>query len=380
MISLRIKTGEIIDMPGARFRVARELSGGSLLFTREDTLGETIVSEHEIEELIAAGKFCRVGTHSNARGRDEPNPIAEIPPEGASEEARAKIFYVRKWLENPTSKSDKKLEQFIERTAPIARARGITYTPKKAMLRRAIYAYLNQGRQTTAAIASRRGKVPRQPKMNQCVAEIMTRTVAWYYAERAHDYGQAHAWLVKFIDKINRRASRQFEGWKDLTPPNEETTRAHIRAADALVPEWLQRGSGHFVSIASAAGLLTQVGAAGYAVSKHAAVGFAEWLAITYGDNGIGVTCVCPMGVATPLLDDITDSADAATRVAGAAVTTAGEVLSADQVAAATLAGVRDDRFLVLPHPAVLDMYRGKGADYERWIAGMRRYQRSLGG
>ncbi|GAS99071.1 short-chain dehydrogenase/reductase SDR [Mycolicibacterium canariasense] len=156
--------------------------------------------------------------------------------------------------------------------------------------------------------------------------------------------------------------------------------RAHIRAADALVPGWLRRGRGHFVSIASAAGLLTQVGAAGYAVTKHAAVGFAEWLAITYGDNGIGVTCVCPMGVATPLLDDITDSADAATRVAGAAVTTAGEVLTAEQVAAATLSGVRDDRFLVLPHPAVLDMYRGKGTDYERWIAGMRRYQRSLGG
>jgi NAD(P)-dependent dehydrogenase (short-subunit alcohol dehydrogenase family) len=156
--------------------------------------------------------------------------------------------------------------------------------------------------------------------------------------------------------------------------------RAHIRAADALVPEWLQRGGGHFVSIASAAGLLTQVGAAGYAVTKHAAVGFAEWLAITYGDNGIGVTCVCPMGVDTPLLDDITHAADAATRVAGAAVTSAGEVLTAEQVAAAALAGVRDDRFLVLPHPAVLDMYRGKGADYDRWIAGMRRYQRTLGG
>jgi NAD(P)-dependent dehydrogenase (short-subunit alcohol dehydrogenase family) len=156
--------------------------------------------------------------------------------------------------------------------------------------------------------------------------------------------------------------------------------RAHIRAADVLVPEWLQRGSGHFVSIASAAGLLTQVGAAGYAVTKHAAVGFAEWMAITYGDNGIGVTCVCPMGVDTPLLNDISESADPAARVAGSAVTTAGEVLTADEVAAATLAGVRDDRFLVLPHPAVLDMFRGKGADYQRWIAGMRRYQRTLVG
>lgn len=154
--------------------------------------------------------------------------------------------------------------------------------------------------------------------------------------------------------------------------------RAHIRAADALLPDWIARGSGHFVSVASAAGLLTQVGAAGYAVSKHAAVGFAEWLSITYGDNGIGVTCVCPMGVATPLLDAITDSEDATARVAAASITTAGEVLSAEDVAAATLDGVRDDRFLVLPHPGVLDMYRGKGTDYDRWISGMRRYQRAL--
>lgn len=158
----------------------------------------------------------------------------------------------------------------------------------------------------------------------------------------------------------------------------EVNLRGHIRAADALLPEWIARGSGHFVSVASAAGLLTQIGAAGYAVSKHAAVGFAEWLSITYGDNGIGVTCVCPMGVATPLLDAITDSEDAAARVAAASITTAGDVLSAHDVAAATLEGVREDRFLVLPHPGVLDMYRGKGADYDRWISGMRRYQRGL--
>lgn len=156
--------------------------------------------------------------------------------------------------------------------------------------------------------------------------------------------------------------------------------RAHIRAADALLGDWIARGEGYFVSVASAAGLLTQVGAAGYAVSKHAAVGFAEWLSITYGDNGIGVTCVCPMGVATPLLDAITDSEDTTARVAAASITTAGEVLSAEGVAAATLDGIRDGRFLVLPHASVLDMYRGKGADYDRWISGMRRYQRALRG
>jgi NAD(P)-dependent dehydrogenase (short-subunit alcohol dehydrogenase family) len=155
--------------------------------------------------------------------------------------------------------------------------------------------------------------------------------------------------------------------------------RGHIRAAKALVPDWLDRGRGHFVSVASAAGLLTQIGAAGYSVTKHAAVGFAEWLSITYGDNGIGVACVCPMGVDTPLLDGIRTSPDPAVRVGGAAVVNAGEVIGPERVAEMTVEAVRESRFLVLPHPAVLDMYRHKGADYERWIAGMRRYQRTLG-
>lgn len=155
--------------------------------------------------------------------------------------------------------------------------------------------------------------------------------------------------------------------------------RAHIRAAKALVPEWVDRGAGYFVSVASAAGLLTQIGAAGYSVTKHAAVGFAEWLAITYGDNGIGVSCVCPMGVDTPLLNGLLESSDPAVRVGGTAVTSAGEVIGPERVAELTVEAVRDGRFLVLPHPAVLDMYRGKGNDYERWIVGMRRYQSGLG-
>lgn len=158
----------------------------------------------------------------------------------------------------------------------------------------------------------------------------------------------------------------------------EVNLRAHVRAATALVPEWVERGRGHFVAVASAAGLLTQIGAAGYSVTKHAAVGFAEWLAITHGDNGIGVSCVCPMGVDTPLLRGMSESADAETRRAGAAVTNAGAVLDPDRVAALTVQAIIDGTFLVLPHPEVLDMYRQKGADYERWIAGMRRYQRSL--
>ncbi|KUI23777.1 dehydrogenase [Mycobacterium sp. IS-1742] len=158
----------------------------------------------------------------------------------------------------------------------------------------------------------------------------------------------------------------------------EVNLRAHVRAATLLVPQWQTRGRGHFVSVASAAGLLTQIGAAGYAVSKHAAVGFAEWLAVTYGDDGIGVTCVCPMGVDTALLSSIRDSADATVRLGADSVVQAGTVISANEVAEQTVAAVRDGRFLVLPHPEVRDMLAGKVADHDRWIAGMRRYQRSL--
>ncbi|MDH6196841.1 NAD(P)-dependent dehydrogenase (short-subunit alcohol dehydrogenase family) [Mycobacterium frederiksbergense] len=154
--------------------------------------------------------------------------------------------------------------------------------------------------------------------------------------------------------------------------------RAHVRAAQVLVPQWLSRGGGYFVSVASAAGLLSQIGAAGYAVTKHAAVGFAEWLAITYGDDGVGVSCVCPLGVDTPLLHAVREAGDADSLIGAASIEQSGEVISARDVAAATVAAVKAGQFLVLPHPQVLDMYRHKGSDYDRWIAGMRRYQRSL--
>lgn len=160
----------------------------------------------------------------------------------------------------------------------------------------------------------------------------------------------------------------------------EVNLRAHVRAARALVPQWQARGRGHFVAVASAAGLLTQIGDAGYAVTKHAAVGFAEWLAVTYGDDGIGVTCVCPMGVDTALLSAIRKSDDAAVRLGADSVVKAGAVLTAREVAEQTVAAVRDGRFLVLPHPEVRDMLVGKVADHDRWIAGMQRYQRSLRG
>lgn len=153
---------------------------------------------------------------------------------------------------------------------------------------------------------------------------------------------------------------------------------AHVRAAQLLVPGWVQRGSGYFVSTASAAGLLTQIGSATYSVTKHAAVGFAEWLSVSYGDQGVRVSCLCPMGVNTKLLYAGQDSGDPLGRAATRAVTGAGAVLEPTQVADVVLDAIDDERFLILPHPQVLDMYRQKGADYDRWLHGMRRYQRSL--
>lgn len=154
--------------------------------------------------------------------------------------------------------------------------------------------------------------------------------------------------------------------------------RAHVRAAQLLVPRWLDRGEGYFVGTASAAGLLTQIGSATYSVTKHAAVGFAEWLSVTYGSRGIRVSCLCPMGVNTQLLHEGSASDEGLGTTATRAVTTAGAVLEPTDVAEVVLAAIESEQFLILPHPEVLDMYRQKGADYDRWLAGMRRYQERL--
>src|SRR4051812_12012659 len=148
--------------------------------------------------------------------------------------------------------------------------------------------------------------------------------------------------------------------------------RAHITAAQRLLPGWLQRGSGYFLATASAAGIASQIGSAPYAVTKHAAVAFAEWLSITYGARGVGVSCLCPMGVNTPLLTDGLGGADS---LGFRVVAAAAPVLEADDVAEAVIEGIAEERFLILPHPEVLDFFQRKAADYDRWLAGMRRLQ-----
>jgi NAD(P)-dependent dehydrogenase (short-subunit alcohol dehydrogenase family) len=143
--------------------------------------------------------------------------------------------------------------------------------------------------------------------------------------------------------------------------------RAHVLAARRLLPGWLERGSGYFVATASAAGLLTQIGSAPYAVTKHAAVAFAEWLSVTYGERGIRVSCLCPMGVRTAML-----TGDG---LAERVVRGAGAVVEPEEVADVVVAAIDREQFLILPHPEVLRFFQRKGLDYERWLSGMRRLQ-----
>lgn len=159
----------------------------------------------------------------------------------------------------------------------------------------------------------------------------------------------------------------------------------HVVAAQALVPQWLERAEsggegpgGCFVSVASAAGLLTQLGSPTYSVTKHAAVGFAEWLAATYGDRGVQVTCACPMGVRTAMLEEGETSGDADARLGMRAVTSAGEALEPSVVAGTILDAVESGRFQALPHPDVATMWAQKASDPDRWISGMQRFRRSL--
>jgi NAD(P)-dependent dehydrogenase (short-subunit alcohol dehydrogenase family) len=144
---------------------------------------------------------------------------------------------------------------------------------------------------------------------------------------------------------------------------------AHIYAARAVLPSMLAAGRGYLLHTASAAGLLTQIGSAPYAVTKHAAVAFAEWLAITYGERGITVSCLCPQGVRTPMLD----GASAAVREL-----LGGSALEPEAVAEAVIAGLADERFLILPHPEVAGYVQRKAADYDRWLRGMRRLQQRI--
>ena len=150
---------------------------------------------------------------------------------------------------------------------------------------------------------------------------------------------------------------------------------AHVYAARALVPRMIERGGGYLVNVASAAGLLSQIGDAAYSASKHAAVGFAESLAITHGDQGICVSVVCPQAVATRMIGIEDDSGETEGGFGGNDVD---GVLPPETVADCVVAGIDEGRFLILPHPEVATYVRRKASDHDRWISGMQRLRRKL--
>jgi NAD(P)-dependent dehydrogenase (short-subunit alcohol dehydrogenase family) len=159
--------------------------------------------------------------------------------------------------------------------------------------------------------------------------------------------------------------------------PNAEWQRiwdinlmAHVYAARAVLPAMLKRGDGYLLQTASAAGLLTSIGSAPYAVTKHAAVALAEWLSITYGPT-IKVSCLCPQGVFTNML--MRPDAGPATEFLKA------EAITPEAVADAVVAGLASEQFLILPHPVVSKYMTHKATDYDRWIRGMRRLQAEIG-
>lgn len=156
------------------------------------------------------------------------------------------------------------------------------------------------------------------------------------------------------------------EGWQRIWDIN---VMAHVWAARHLVPRMIARGGGYLLNTASAAGLLSQIGSAPYAVTKHAAVGFAEWLAITHGDQGIKVSVLCPQAVRTAMTAGNPDG-----------VASVDGMIEPDDVADACMRAIEAEDFLILPHPEVLEYMKRKATDYNRWIGGMRKLNRKYRG
>jgi NAD(P)-dependent dehydrogenase (short-subunit alcohol dehydrogenase family) len=187
--------------------------------------------------------------------------------------------------------------------------------------------------------------------------------------------------LVQFVDAVEQRfgpidlfcsnagiargagLDTSNEIWRQVLDVN---VMAHVYAARALVPRMTKRGGGYFLNTCSAAGLLAQIGNVTYSVSKHAAVAFGEWLSITHGHEGIKVSLLCPQAVRTAMVPDD----NGAESVDG--------VISPEQVADAVIAGLAEEKALILPHPVVADYVVRRAQDPDRWIGGMRRLQQKL--
>jgi NAD(P)-dependent dehydrogenase (short-subunit alcohol dehydrogenase family) len=171
------------------------------------------------------------------------------------------------------------------------------------------------------------------------------------------------------IDLFCSNAGIMMEGGLDVSDALwqhvwEVNFLSHVYAARAVVPRMIEQGGGYLLQTASAAGLLTQIGAAPYSVTKHAVVAFAEWLSITYHRQGLRVSCLCPQGVHTRMLDDAANTL---------ADTLRPSALHPEQVAERVVQGLAEERFLILPHPEVATYFQNKASENERWLRGMRR-------
>jgi NAD(P)-dependent dehydrogenase (short-subunit alcohol dehydrogenase family) len=176
------------------------------------------------------------------------------------------------------------------------------------------------------------------------------------------------------IDLFCSNAGVGVEG--DCCAPDRDWQRSwevnvlgHVYAARAVLPGMLARGAGYLLQTVSAAGLLTMLGSAPYSVTKHAALGLAEWLSITYGDQGIRVSALCPLGVKTRMLEQ----ADF-----GGGTFLLEDAIEPEEVAEAVIKGLDAEQFLIAPHPKVLEYMRRKADDYDRWLRGMRRLQATM--
>lgn len=173
--------------------------------------------------------------------------------------------------------------------------------------------------------------------------------------------GNAGIFVLDEQDSVSGAANSE---WTKIWEVN---LMAHVYATRALLPGMIARGSGYFLITSSAAGLLSQIGSAAYSVTKHAAIGFAESLAITHGEQGIGVSVLCPQGVATNMMRGQEDSPQAGDGM-----------LQPEDVAQAVIEGLEAQKFLILPHAQVLTYMQRKTGDYDRWIRGMQKFRRQF--